>query len=74
MSIFSGHLRLRALYIVKIPIDPHEQEAVQLSCSRLQSMPCRWGECGIKLNSVETLIQHLNTEHKPAGIVSFYWN
>ena len=71
MSILSDQSRLWALSIVKTPIDPCEQEAVQLSCSRLQPITCRWGECGIQLNSVDALIRHLNTEHKPAGIVSF---
>lgn len=61
------------LYIVKRHIDPHEHDAVQLSCSRLQPVSCRWGECDIVLNSVDTLIHHLNREHKPDGLVSFLW-
>jgi hypothetical protein len=59
------------LYIVKSHLDPYEQEAIQFSCSRLQPMPCRWGECDIILNSVDMLIHHLNREHKPTGTVSF---
>jgi hypothetical protein len=58
------------------PLDPDEQEAIRLSCSILQELPCRWTGCDIITNSVDALIQHLNREHKAAciqnGSVSAY--
>ncbi|KDR84076.1 hypothetical protein GALMADRAFT_219907 [Galerina marginata CBS 339.88] len=47
------------------PQDEEEREAVQLACSRLQELSCRWDGCDCKLNSVDALIRHLN-QHKPA--------
>lgn len=45
-------------------IDQDELNAVLLSCSRLQALPCRWDGCDVTMNSVDSLIRHLN-QHKP---------
>jgi len=42
-----------------------EQQAVQLACSRLQELSCKWDGCLVKMNSVDALIYHLNRQHKP---------
>ncbi|KAF9534567.1 hypothetical protein CPB83DRAFT_202692 [Crepidotus variabilis] len=46
-------------------VDPDEQKAIELSCSRLQRTLCRWAECNIVLNSADALGRHLNMQHKP---------
>ncbi|CAA7258587.1 unnamed protein product [Cyclocybe aegerita] len=45
--------------------DPAEREAIQLACTRVQEMSCRWNGCDVVLNSVKSLIRHLNEQHKP---------
>lgn len=51
--------------MLKRLIDPLEKQAVQLACSRLQALPCRWDRCDIVLNSKHSLLRHLNEDHKP---------
>ncbi|KAF8165670.1 hypothetical protein B0H34DRAFT_689989 [Crassisporium funariophilum] len=46
--------------------DDREQEAVRLASSRLQELPCKWDRCDVVMNSVESLIRHLNLQHKPS--------
>jgi len=41
-----------------------ERQAVQLACSRLQELPCKWDGCSVIMNSVDSLIRHLNRQHK----------
>ena len=42
-----------------------ERQVVQLACSRLQELSCKWDGCLVKMNSVDALIHHLNRQHKP---------
>ena len=51
-------------FFIKVCLDA-EQLAVQLACSRLQELSCRWDGCSVKMNSVDALIRHLNRQHKP---------
>jgi len=44
-----------------------EQQAVQLACTRLQELACKWDGCSVKMNSVDALICHLNRQHKPSS-------
>ena len=46
--------------------DNTEQQAIDLACSRLQPLTCRWNGCNVDLNSINALIQHLE-QHKPSS-------
>ena len=50
-------------FFFKVCLDA-EQQAVQLACSRLQELSCKWEGCSVKMNSVDALIRHLNRQHK----------
>ena len=50
-------------FLKKVCLDA-EQQAVQLACSRLQELSCKWNGCSVKMNSVDALIRHLNRQHK----------
>ena len=47
-------------------LDAYEQQAVKLSCSRLQKLPCKWNGCSVIMNSVDALIRHLTRIHQPS--------
>lgn len=49
-----------------VGLDSLEQQAVQLACSRLQELSCKWDGCPAQMNSVDALIRHLNGQHKPS--------
>ena len=51
----------------KVYLDTDEQRAVRLVCTRLQELSCKWDGCSVKMNSVDTLIRHLNQQHKPSS-------
>lgn len=50
-----------------VGLDTYERRAVQLACSRLQELSCKWDGCSVKMNSVDALIRHLNRQHKPSS-------
>jgi FOXP coiled-coil domain len=58
---------VQELFFLKMCIDADEQEAVQLACTRLQELSCKWDGCSVKMNSVDALIRHLNRQHKPSS-------
>ncbi|KJA29757.1 hypothetical protein HYPSUDRAFT_234789 [Hypholoma sublateritium FD-334 SS-4] len=51
---------------LSIEEDNTEQQAIDLACSRLQPLTCRWNGCNVDLNSINALIQHLE-QHKPSS-------
>ncbi|KAF9057858.1 hypothetical protein BJ165DRAFT_1424049 [Panaeolus papilionaceus] len=60
MSIIDFSVPLESINV----IDKAAQEAIRLSASRIEVLPCKWDGCDVVTNCPQTLINHLEKSHK----------